>query len=174
MESPLLVIEINSYEFLTARNFGEDSSGNVRMVVEGATASSETVTLQLGTTGIPDCYPVLATGRIFEIVWKTYIAYCMQNESYIGQKGENEIATGGHFSIYSQSNFLDYVAKGTFATHEYPGPFIHYRVATETHVLDIASVDPPRIRSLESVNLNEPPNLISCKTYAKGNAPNGT
>jgi hypothetical protein len=174
MEPSPLTIEINSYEFLTARNFGEDSTGSVRMVVEGAAASSETITLQLGTTGIPDCYPVLATGRIFEIVWKTYIAFCMQNESYIGQKGENEIATGGHFSIYSRSNFLDYVAKGTFATHEYPGPFIHYRVATETHVLDIASIDQPRIRSLESSDLNEPPNLISCKSYAKRNPRNGT
>jgi hypothetical protein len=63
----------------------------------------------------------------YEIVFEDYIAYAVTNESYAG--GIEEKFEGGLARVYSESAFLNYISQGTFATAEYPGPFVHYGFA---------------------------------------------
>lgn len=80
----------------------------------------------------------------YEIVFDDYIAYAVINESYAGsidEKYEGRLAR-----VYSESAFLNYIGQGTFATNEYPGPFVHYGFCCLNQIIDVVSVDPPAIR----------------------------
>ena len=41
--------------------------------------------------------------------------------------------------MYTRSQFLDYISRATLATLEYPGPFLHYGLPTDNHVVEVAS-----------------------------------
>ncbi len=80
--------------------------------------------------------------RVFEVVWGSYIAYSVRNESYVAND-KYEQCEGRLLVKYSKSRFLDYVASGTFATAEYPGPFTHWGIICGNHIIDVASTEEP-------------------------------
>jgi len=63
-----------------------------------------------------------ATCRLFELLWDSYVAYCVRNESYCTLDRE-EPWQGRLFRHYTQSKFLDFVGRATFVTVDYPGAF---------------------------------------------------
>ena len=75
----------------------------------------------------------------YEVVFNSYVAYSVRNESYTFQDKSEEF-TGHLFRLYSKSRFLDYVRVATFATDEYPGKLNHYEMVCENHIVDVASV----------------------------------
>lgn len=80
--------------------------------------------------------------RVFEVVWSRYVAYSVLNESY-ASVDISEQYEGHRFRVYSQSHFIDYVSRASFATAQYPGPTEHYAVVCENHVVDVISVAAP-------------------------------
>jgi len=85
--------------------------------------------------------------NIFKIVFQSYIGYSVINESY-DDNGLNEIYKGKSFRIYDKSNFLNYLKSETFATHEYPGKFSHYKIITLNHTINVASQEKPIIEKI--------------------------
>lgn len=85
---------------------------------------------------------------MFEVIWPSYIGYAVRNESYTTWDKEEEW-TGSSFRIYSKSKFLDFIANGTFASDEYPGPFRHYEIICCDQIIDIASQDQPIVRLVD-------------------------
>ena len=83
--------------------------------------------------------------RVFEISWRSYIAYAVRNESY-AQNGTDEFE-GRLFRISSKSHFLDYVTQATFATPNFPGPFRHWTLACLNHVVEVVSQVEPVMRA---------------------------
>lgn len=90
--------------------------------------------------------PIEATEKSarYEIVFDDYIAYAVTNESYAG--GVEEKFEGGLARVYSESAFLNYIAQGTSATEDYPGPFVHYGFCCLNQIIDVVSVSPPTVR----------------------------
>lgn len=82
--------------------------------------------------------------RAFEIVWSTYVAYSVLNESFAAPD-DHEHYTGKRFRIYTRSRFIDYVSRASFVSDEFPGPTRHYAVLCENHVVDVVSTDSPRL-----------------------------
>ena len=140
--------EIDSFDFVFLREITELEKQSLRLVVFEGRAAAESVTLKFGGAELADCHRVRPSGNIFEIIWESYIAYCVRNESYCGINKDDEIAVGKNFCIYSQSAFLNYISRGTLATVEYPGPFQHYGVVCQNHVIDVVSTHSPQIRRL--------------------------
>ncbi|HEY4777293.1 MAG TPA: hypothetical protein VIH56_06495 [Candidatus Acidoferrales bacterium] len=140
--------EIDSFEYVFLREINELEDQRLRVVVFEGLAAAESVTLTFGRTELTGCHPIRPSGRIFEIVWKSYIAYCVRNESYCGANKDDEIAVGKNFRVFSQSEFLNYISRATFATAEYPGHFQHYGVACQNHVIDVVSIHAQEIRQL--------------------------
>jgi hypothetical protein len=141
-------VEIDSCDYLFLREITELEKGELRLAVFEGRAIAESVVSNIGGTQITDLHPVRPTGKLFEIIWKTYITYSVRNESYFAVSKDEEIVVGKKFRIYSNSNFLDFVSRGTFATTEYPGPFQHYGVLCENHIIDVVSIDAPQIQRL--------------------------
>ena len=139
---------IDSCGFLFLRWITELDYQQLRLVIEEGRSSAESTTLDIGGTKITDAYRVKATGRHFEITWEDYIAYCVRNESYCSADKYEEIAVGKKLCIYSKSHFLDYISRTTSASSEYPGPFQHYCIICEDHVIDVVSIHSPQIQEL--------------------------
>ena len=79
------------------------------------------------------------------LYWPLYISYAVRNESYV-HWGKDEQWQGNRFRVYARSKFLDFVANGTFATADYPGPFRHYEVLCVNHIIDVAAPESPLVR----------------------------
>jgi hypothetical protein len=97
------------------------------------------------------CIVVDATDpdRRFEIRWSSYISYAVRSEHYC-QWDKDEVWEGKHvFRVYTKSKFLDFVAAGTFATADFPGAFRHYQIQCLYPIIDVASMEAPRVRRLE-------------------------
>ena len=84
----------------------------------------------------------------YEIIFDNYIAYAVTNESYAG--GIDEKFEGKLARIYSESAFLNYIGQGTFATEEYPGPFVHYGFVCLNQIVDIVSEQPPTVKLINA------------------------
>ena len=82
--------------------------------------------------------------RTFTLLWDSYIAYSVRNESFATLDREEQ-CEGSTFVVYSKSRYLDFVAKATIASQDYPGPFKHWGVFGLNHILDIVSTDEPVI-----------------------------
>ena len=93
-----------------------------------------------GVTGIE----VTNKSRVFELLWESYVAYSILNESFATVDSE-ECFEGTRFRVYSKSNFINYAARATFASPEYPGPTQHYEVVCQNHIVNVISVRGPLI-----------------------------
>lgn len=118
----------------------------LRLVIEEAVASPEAHEMEINGVVITGLHSVKhqPESRTFEVVWPSYIAYSVTNESYTGGS-EGELFEGRQFVLYSKSHYLDFVQKATFATSEYPGPFKHWGIFCADHIVDVVSVDEPVI-----------------------------
>ena len=121
-------------------------NGLVLRLVEGLT-SDKPEDVQVGDTVIKDTYRVEITERSKRAVvtFEDTIAWQVVDESYTAWD-RNEIRDGeGSLQVLSKSKYLDYVV----ATHgwfkEVAGPASHYRVWTETEVIDVISTGPPSV-----------------------------
>lgn len=87
---------------------------------------------------------VTNSSALYEIIFDDYIAYAVTNESYAGNMEEK--FEGGLARVYSDSAFLNYIAQGTFATTDYPGPFVHYGFCCLNQIIDVVSERPPTVK----------------------------
>jgi len=157
---------IDSCYTIFIREISEPQENVLRLVLQEAEVSSETVAHEIGGTVIENLHPVEPTksSRIFELTWKQYIAYSVRNELFASPDGDSEVrASGRRFRTYSKSHFLDFVSRATIANEQYPGPFQHFCVVSEMHVIDVVSTQIPEIRTLRTGSV-EPGD---CRSFVK-------
>jgi hypothetical protein len=141
-----LFVEIDSCKYLYLREISEPRDNEIRLVIEEASVGSERTSVKIGDTELTDLRPIQSTdqSRLFEIVWKKYVAYSVLNESFALPNEREGVIAGSLVEICSTSRFLDYVSKATWASNEFPGPLDHIRINCLNHTVDVVSVDPPR------------------------------
>jgi len=83
--------------------------------------------------------------KAFDVCWWSYVAYAVLCESYTSA-GEYDKFEGRLFRKYQRSRFLDYVAAGTIATDEFPGPLNHWGLICESHIVHVVSTDEPEVQ----------------------------
>lgn len=145
-----LFAEVNSCQYLFLREIAEPVENRLRVVVEEASAQPEVVPIEIAGTIIEGGHPVRSneTSRTFEILWDSYVAYSVIDESFATPDNTEKSDIGPHCQVYSESRFVEYVSRATWANREHPGPFNHVRIACENHVVDVVSVGAPRVRLL--------------------------
>lgn len=97
---------------------------------------------------IKNCISVIPDHSVvYDIFFERYVGYSVRNESFTVWD-DNEKFTGGHFRIYSKSNYLDYIKKSApVAQAEYT----HYGVCCENHIIDVASDKEPIINKITKI-----------------------
>jgi hypothetical protein len=141
-----LIEQIDREEWIYFREISEPDINVLRIVIEGAKTSIETYDIDLGGAKIADVHPIVSdeTCDKYEIIFGSYIAYAVLNESY-ASVDEGQESTGKYFRVYSKSRFLDYVGAASFASEDYPGNSTHYEIACLDHIVEVVSVDEPEI-----------------------------
>ncbi len=156
-----IIEKVNDHKYINIKEMSEPEDTVLRIIIEQASVGEEERNLTVGTSVISGLRDIVSDEKCFayEVIFETYIAYSVINESFT-QVDESEVYTGNLFRIYSKSHFLDYVKVATFASEDYPGVFSHYEIAALNHIVEIVSVDSPKINLLR-VPLNEDLNLKS-------------
>jgi hypothetical protein len=141
---------LNSYEYLYLREISEPEDNTLSLRVEEAAASPALTSKEIAEVAFSDLRAIESTkqSRLFELRWKSYIAYSVRNESFVSPDGYEKVEWGKLVCLFSRSRFLDYVGNGTFANQEYPGPFRHVGLICLNHIVDIVSVEPPVVLQL--------------------------
>ncbi len=154
METSSTTEELDSCKYLYLDSISEPESNSLRLVLSEGIVSDHTESLVVGDTTIPDVRPIEVTdaSRHFEVVWNSYISFAVRNESYCSWDKEEDW-TGNSFRVYSKSKFLDFVASGTFASSDYPGPFVHYEIICSDHIIDVASEHPPTVHRVGGLTI---------------------
>jgi len=144
-----LIEQINNHKYLYLTEIGEPEDNVLRLVIEQALVGEEEHDLTVGTSVISGLRDIVFDEKCFtyEVIFESYIAYSVINESFT-QVDESEISSGNLFRIYSESHFLDYVKVATFASEDYPGVFSHYEIVALNHIVEIVSIDSPKINLL--------------------------
>jgi hypothetical protein len=142
--------EIDTCKWLYLRELGEPEENSLRLVIEEAKADGTPEDIEVlpgkvirGSRAIESDW----TCRAFELVWTTYVAYSVRNESFC-RLDKEERWEGRLLCVYTKSHFLDYVARATFATTDYPGPLRHWGVNCLNHIVDVVSTLEPQIRGI--------------------------
>ncbi len=117
-------------------------------VLEGR-VQEETVLIEIGDEAmeafLKETHPITTREGYdaFRIVFENYICFSVRDETYaIPEDGEDY---SRRLRKHERSTFLDFVSKGTWASSTHPGPFVHYAVVCDDHVIDVACNSEPKI-----------------------------
>jgi len=87
-------------------------------------------------------------GRVFEINWRSYIAYSVRNESYARAEPKGN-GKGRVFIKHTRSSYLEYLSVCTLASDLFPAifprPIGHWAIYCLNHAIDVASIYEPEI-----------------------------
>jgi len=139
--------EIDSCKWLFLRELSEPEENSLRVVVEEARADGPPEDIVILGKLIRGTRPIESVEgcRLFELVWPSYVAYSVRNESFTSWD-DSEQWEGKLFRRYSKFHFLDFVARGTLATEQYPGPLRHWCLVCFRHIVDVVGCEEPELR----------------------------
>ena len=137
--------ELSSRAHLFLEELVEPEANTLKVrVVEGKT-STAAVPIEVAGQSLGEGLPVEVddTCARYELNWSSYVLYQVTNESF-GKKEESpERILGNLACVYRSSRLLDYVARSTNASDDYPGKLAHYQIICSDHVIDVISTEPP-------------------------------
>jgi hypothetical protein len=141
---------LDSAKYLYLRSLSEPRDNSLRLIVQEAVDVDGPVALNAPAFSeiLTNVRPIESTehSNTFELSWAHYVAYLVTEEC-AGSTGEyhDEVFSGNLFRIYSQSHFLEYLARDTGGHSE---PVQHYKIVCLNHLIDVAAYTPPQIRQV--------------------------
>ncbi|WP_423148127.1 hypothetical protein [Rubrolithibacter danxiaensis] len=141
--------EINNYGGLFLTKLHEPSDNSLEIEVRESFTSPLSTDVVVGEKTIKDCYEVSINeyGTSFNISFINYVAYQVLNESFYSFR-ENENYVAGKYStfcIFSESSYLDFVLKETYADEIFPKELRHYGLYCQNHIVHIIALNEPEI-----------------------------
>jgi hypothetical protein len=137
---------LNSCKNLFLRELIEPGNESIRLIVQAGHENVDAISLEIAGVMFSDCRRVESNqySPTWEIVWSQYVAYAVRNESFV-TKDDSEAFTGDRVRFYSESHFLNYISRSTFATNAFPGPMQHIEVLCENQIIDVVATIQPEI-----------------------------
>lgn len=142
---------IDSCYAVFVREISEPNEHALRIVLQEGDVSASPVAREVEGTLYENLHPIESTerSRIFELTWKSYIAYSVR-KAHLAAHDKLELAVSGRLLCrYPRSRFLDYVSRSTTMVTADGGPSVHLRIIAQNHVVDVVSTDEPTIRLLQ-------------------------
>lgn len=81
-------------------------------------------------------------GKIYQILFNTYAAYNVSNESFSTGDGD-DIGTGRLVKIFKKSLYMDFIRTVTTVEFVMESKLKHYQIICENHIIDIATLESP-------------------------------
>ena len=139
---------IRSCKYLYLHAISEPEQNALRVVLHEAAAGAPPTPQQLSELPILKGANAIVHGpecRVFELIWPSYVGYSVENESYATPEPKESVGEGRLVVVYSESVYLSYLSRATFAAADYPGPFKHWALFCLNHIVNVASVDEPLV-----------------------------
>ena len=145
---------IRACKYLYLQAVSEPEENSLRVVLHEAKVGGPPTAEQLAEEALPAVRELLAGSKaivhgpgcqVFELVWPSYIGYSVENESYASPEPKESVGEGRLIVIYTQSVYLRYLSKASFASADYPGPFKHWALCCLNHIVNVASTEEPVI-----------------------------
>jgi hypothetical protein len=148
---------LDSAGYIYLRELSEPRDNSLRVVVQEAVVNPAGLVplhpeLPELAEILKDSSPIESTDacRSFELTWERYVAYLFTEEC-VGSCGnyDDEKFTGKLFRVYTDSHFLNHLARDTGG---YTEPLLHYKLTCLNHLIDVASDAPPEVRIIGPVS----------------------
>ena len=148
---------LNSTQYLFLRELSEPRDNSLRLVVQEAAVNPGGVVRshpELPVRGkiMSEFSPIESTRdcRSFELTWTHYVAYLVTEEC-VGSCGsyDDESFSGNLFRVYTQSHFLEHLARDTGGHTE---AILHYKLTCLNHLIDVAAYAPPEVKEIGPVS----------------------
>jgi hypothetical protein len=149
MDTASAIKQLDSVRYLYLRELSEPKDNSLRLVVEEAVVNSTGVV----TSELPELDSIMKNASpiesaegcaMFELYWQHYAAYLV-TEELVGSNAkdgyDDECYTGKLVRVYSNSHFLDHIARDTGGHIE---PLQHYKIVCLNHLIDVAAYAPLR------------------------------
>ena len=162
MPGSLELDSLNSVKYLYLRELSEPRDNSLRIVVEEAVLGRD-AWLGSAQPSLPELADIMKEGRLiestegcrtFELSWTHYVAYLVTEEC-VGSCGkyDDESYTGKLFRVYTESHFMNHLARDTGGHVE---PIQHYKLTCLNHLIDVAAYAPPQVRLIEIASMHSP------------------
>ena len=145
---------IRACKYLYLQAISEPEENSLRIVLHEAKVGGPPTAEQLAEESLPALRELLAGAKaivhgpgcqVFELVWPSYVGYSVENEGYALPEPKESVGEGCLLAIYTQSVYLSYLSKASFASADHPGPFKHWALCCLNHIVNVASVEAPVI-----------------------------
>jgi hypothetical protein len=143
---------MNAYRYCFLLELQEKFQGNLKLVT--AKAGVKPVIRESGVAEYSQYGSIEVLDEGYEFIFRDYILYSILDESY-SKADDPADYVGNTFRIYRKSHLLDYVAKDTTATHDFPGPYQHYCISAEDHIVSVITTVEPEIIKLNEQDLSQ-------------------
>jgi hypothetical protein len=159
----LRLTELNQYRYFFLESIHTDENVVTIYLKVGKEGDPEDLTLN-GVT-LRGTKPVIEDEDLqIEVVFPSFIAYNVLWESF-SVWSDYDIFEGRNIREYSKSRYMEYVRDDTIATDEWPGKLRHFGFCCEWHVIDIISIDEPKIRMIKGIRDNK--DKTSLRVYVR-------
>ncbi|MDC1205475.1 hypothetical protein N8083_01350 [Candidatus Pacebacteria bacterium] len=147
------VNEVNKHEYLFLEEIGEPEENVLRLVVSSGDVGTEK-TMTIGEHTIEGARPITPSDECYEIVFDSYIAYFILNESYdTSYEGlEDEKWDGKNFRVTPHSKFIEHLETSSISK-DWLGDYKHYKIYCQSHVINVVSADEPTIKQVVKSNI---------------------
>jgi hypothetical protein len=140
--------ELNQYKYLFLDTI-QDSTENpfaIIITLKTGEVSEQTEDLIVGEATIRDVRPIIENESIrIKVNFPSYVAYNVQCETY-SSGNDYDIFKGRNAREYSKSRYMEYIKSDTIASDEWPGKLKHFGISCCWEIVDIISVDEPKIQ----------------------------
>ena len=146
---------IDACKYLYLRLLEEPEANALRLIIEEVTGGDLLDADDIAPVSAPDTFGASTrtvdpsrVGRVFEVNWRSYIAYFVRNESYARAEPKGN-GKGRVFIKHTRSSYLDYLSGATLASDLFPAifprPIGHWAILCLNHAVDVASIYEPEI-----------------------------
>jgi hypothetical protein len=138
-------IKMGDVQSLFLGEITEPQVNSLKIIVHPAVYDTEIKPVMLGDIQVTTGREYWAdTTKKTEIEFDSYIGYSIRNESNCPYDPD-EVYVGKLLRVYSHSKYLEFIKASTFILPNQEGKFKHFGIICEDHIIDVISVDDPRV-----------------------------
>lgn len=141
---PLSITAIDNCRFLYLAGISEPEDNILRLLISEAKAQEMRAEAESGPASRIEPIVSDETCRAFEVVWPSYVAYSVRNESYC-VADPYERFTRTRFVLYERSRYLDFISVAAVDLSHIVGTYRHWGIFCLNHIVDVVSTQDPAI-----------------------------
>jgi len=147
LSAPALSPELDACRYLYLRRLWEPQDNHLCLIADEGVVDVGEVPDSASSVG-----PIIigSQSRAFRLLWKSYVAYSVRNESWAGEAISDRIVSGRLLLTLEKSDYLDHLSRASFYSDMAGifGAMLHVRLLCLNHIIDVAGRGPPEVESI--------------------------